>query len=241
MLTEKEVLDYNKEENGEKIDRGLEALGDFSILTKYAKWIPEEKRRETWNEVCIRNMEMHLEKFADYGEDFLNEIKMIYTKFVIPKLVLPSMRSMQFAGKPIELSPNRMYNCAYMPVDSIEAFSEAMFLSLGGTGVGFSVQKHHVEELPEINKPNPDKYRRILINDSIEGWADSIQILFESYTGKRTSTPRFDYGDIRAKGEPLRTSGGKAPGPAPLRECLVKIIIRCNCLCIYHFHVCYTK
>ena len=223
MLTEKEILDYNREENGEEIDRGLEALGDFSILTKYAKWIPELNRRETWNEVCIRNMEMHLEKFADYGEDFLNEIKMIYTKFVIPKLVLPSMRSMQFAGKPIELSPNRMYNCAYMPIDSIEAFSEAMFLSLGGTGVGFSVQKHHVEGLPEINKPNPDKYRRILINDSIEGWADSIQILFVSYTGKRTSTPRFDYGDIRAKGEPLRTSGGKAPGPAPLRECLVKI------------------
>ena len=75
MLTEKEILDYNREENGEEIDRGLQALGDFSILTKYAKWIPEEKRRETWNEVCIRNMEMHLEKFADYVKIFLMKLK----------------------------------------------------------------------------------------------------------------------------------------------------------------------
>ena len=133
------------------------------------------------------------------------------------------MRSMQFGGKPIEISPNRVYNCAYMPIDSILSFSEAMFLLLGGTGVGYSVQRHHIEKLPEIIQPNPERKRRYLISDSIEGWADSIKILLECYTGNRSSSPIFDYSDIRPKGSLLRTSGGKAPGFQPLRECLVKI------------------
>jgi len=213
------------------MEKGIKALGDLVKFTKYSKWIEEEKRRETWEEMCHRNMEMHLKKFKYVDETdvlesditFADEIREVYEKFVIPMKILPSMRSMQFAGKPIELSPNRLYNCAYLPLDSIDAFSESMFLSLGGTGVGFSVQKHHINNLPEILKPKTNKYRRILINDSIEGWADAVKVLFESYTGKRTSTPRFDYGDIRPKGSRLKTSGGKAPGPAPLRECLVKI------------------
>ena len=133
------------------------------------------------------------------------------------------MRSMQFAGKPIDISPNRVYNCAYMPIDSYLAFSEAMFLLLGGTGVGYSVQRHHVEQLPELQMPNPDRQRRYLIADSIEGWADAIKILLECYMGIRKSTPIFDYSDIREKGALLITSGGKAPGSQPLRECLVKI------------------
>ena len=91
------------------------------------------------------------------------------------------MRSMQFAGKPIEISPNRVYNCAYLPIDDWRAFSETMFLLLGGTGVGYSVQQHHVEELPEIRKPNPKRKRRYLIADSIEGWADAVKILMKSY------------------------------------------------------------
>jgi len=205
------------------MDKPKKILSDYNIYTKYAKWIPGENRRETWEEVCDRNMNMHLEKFKHLGEDFAKEIVGVYDEFVRPFKVLPSMRSMQFAGRPIELSPNRIYNCAYMPVDSIECFSEAMFLLLGGTGVGYSVQRHHIEELPEIKKPNPVKFRRILINDSIEGWADAIKVLFESYFGKRTSSPKFDYGDIRPKGARLKTSGGKAPGPAPLRLALVKI------------------
>ena len=91
-------------------------------------------------------------------------------QYVYDKKVLPSMRSMQFAGKPIEISPNRVYNCAYMPIDDLRAFSESMFLLLGGTGVGYSVQGHHVTKLPEIRKPNEKRSRRYLIGDSIEGW-----------------------------------------------------------------------
>jgi len=194
-------------------------LSDITVHMKYAKYKPELLRRETWEEICERNMNMHIKKYPMLEQD----IRDVYAHFVLPKLVLPSMRSMQFAGKPIDISPNRVYNCAYMPIDSHLAFSEAMFLLLGGTGVGYSVQRHHVEQLPELIMPNPDRQRRYLIADSIEGWADAVKILLECYMGIRKSTPIFDYSDIREKGALLITSGGKAPGSQPLRECLVKI------------------
>ena len=132
------------------------------------------------------------------------------------------MRSMQFGGKPIEVAPNRIFNCAYIPIDDWRAFSETMFLLLGGTGVGYSVQFHHVTKLPEIVKPSSKRTRRHLIGDSIEGWADAVKILMKSYF-IGGSKIRFDYSDIRPKGSRLLTSGGKAPGPQPLRECLVKL------------------
>ena len=175
------------------------------------------QRRETWHELVTRNMEMHIKKFPQLE----TEIREVY-KFVYDKKVLPSMRSMQFAGKSIEVSPNRIYNCAYMPIDDVRAFGEVMFLLLGGTGVGYSVQKHHVENLPEIRKPNAKRHKRYLIADSIEGWADAVKVLVKSYfTG--SSTVQFDFSDIRPKGARLVTSGGKAPGPQPLIECLIKV------------------
>jgi ribonucleoside-diphosphate reductase alpha chain len=193
-------------------------LSDITVYMKYAKYYPELNRRETWAELVTRNKNMHLKKFPHLKE----EIEKNY-KFVYDKKVLPSMRSMQFGGKPIEISPNRIYNCAYMPIDHIDTFSECMFLLLGGTGVGYSVQKHHVEKLPPINKPYPKRKRRFLIGDSIEGWADSIKVLIKSYLNGKGSRIEFDYSDIRPKGARLVTSGGKAPGPQPLKECLVKI------------------
>jgi ribonucleoside-diphosphate reductase alpha chain len=114
-------------------------------------------------------------------------------------------------------------NCAYLPIDHLDAFAESMFLLLGGTGVGYSVQKHHVEQLPEIRKPNANRKRRFLIGDSIEGWADAIKVLFKAYFGDQLSTPEFDFSDIRPKGAQLVTSGGKAPGPQPLKDCLHKL------------------
>ena len=98
-----------------------------------------------------------------------------------------------------------------------------MFLLLGGTGVGYSVQKHHVDKLPSINKPFRKRSKRYLIGDSIEGWADSIKVLVKSYFGTRSSKIEFDFSDIRPKGARLVTSGGKAPGPQPLKECLLKL------------------
>jgi ribonucleoside-diphosphate reductase alpha chain len=162
-------------------------------------------------------MEMHIKKYPQLEQEIRDNYKFVYDK-----KVLPSMRSMQFAGKPIEMSPNRIYNCAFAPIDDWRVFSEIMFLLLGGTGVGYSVQKHHVDALPEIRKPNADKTRRFLIGDSIEGWADSISVLVKSYFFGG-SKPQFDFRDIRQKGARLITSGGKAPGPQPLKECLIKL------------------
>jgi len=179
--------------------------------------MPELQRRETWEELVTRNKEMHKKKYPH----IVDEIEEAY-KFVYAKKVLPSMRSLQFGGKSIEISPNRIYNCAYLPIDDYRAFSETMFLLLGGTGVGFSVQRHHVDQLPEIRKPNTTRSRRYLIGDSIEGWADAIKTLMRSYF-EGMSTPEFDYSDIRQKGALLVTSGGRAPGPQPLKDCIHNI------------------
>ena len=198
-------------------DLSKEILSNITVHMKYTRYLPKLQRRETWKELVDRNMKMHLKKFP-----FLKkEIRGVY-KYVLEKKVLPSMRSMQFGGKPIEVAPNRIYNCAFLPIDDWRSFSEVMFLLLGGTGVGYSVQKHHIEKLPEIVKPNGKRTRRYLIGDSIEGWADSIKVLMRSYF-HGGSQVRFDYSDIRSKGAMLVTSGGKAPGPQPLKECIVKI------------------
>ena len=193
-------------------------LSNITVYMKYAKYLPKENRRETWEELVTRNKEMHQKKYPHIKDDIEEVYKLVYDK-----KILPSMRSLQFGGKPIEISPNRVYNCAYLPIDHTDAFSETMFLLLGGTGVGYSVQKHHVDKLPEIRKPNPDRKRRYLVSDSIEGWADAIKLLVESYFGTKTSTPIFDYSDIRHKGALLVTSGGKAPGPQPLKDCVHNI------------------
>ena len=199
------------------MDVSNQILSDITVHMKYAKYVPELQRRETWDELVTRNKTMHQKKYPQLAE----EIEQVY-KLVYDKKVLPSMRSLQFGGKPIEISPNRIYNCAYLPIDDWRAFGEVMFLLLGGTGVGYSVQRHHVEQLPELHKPNTDRERRFLIADSIEGWADAVKALMKSYyTGG--SKIKFDFSDIRAKGARLVTSGGKAPGPQPLKECLIKI------------------
>jgi len=189
-------------------------LSDITTFMKYAKYIPELGRRETWEELVTRNMNMHIKKYPHMTDEIREAYKLVYDK-----KVLPSMRSLQFGGKPIEISPNRLFNCCFLPMDDWRAFSEIMFLLLGGVGVGFSVQYHHIEKLPEIRKPNPSRKRRFLIGDSIEGWADSIKVLMKSYFNGM-STPVFDYSDIRPKGALLVTSGGKAPGPQPLKDCI---------------------
>ena len=200
------------------MDISQKILSDITVYMKYAKYSPELNRRETWDELVTRNKQMHQKKYPQIKDEIEEVYKMVYDK-----KILPSMRSLQFGGKPIEISPNRIYNCAYLPIDHPDAFSETMFLLLGGTGVGFSVQKHHVEKLPEIKRPNPNRTRRYLIGDSIEGWADAIKVLIESYLGIKSSTPVFDFSDIRQKGALLVTSGGKAPGPQPLKDCIHNI------------------
>ena len=139
-------------------------LSDITVHMKYAKYIPELNRRETWIELVDRNVAMHKKKYPNLTD----QIDEAY-KFVYNKKVLPSMRSLQFAGKPIEISPNRLYNCSYLPADSVDAFNEIMFLLLSGCGVGYSVQQHHIKNIPAIIKPFDKRSRRFVIGDSIEG------------------------------------------------------------------------
>tara|TARA_R110002110_G_scaffold39599_4_gene127591 strand:+ start:11776 stop:13632 length:1857 start_codon:yes stop_codon:yes gene_type:complete len=191
-----------------------EILSNITVHMKYARYLEDEERRETWRELVTRNKHMHQKKYPHLFDDIEEAYELVYDR-----KVLPSMRSLQFGGKPIEISPNRIYNCAYLPIDDFRAFGETLFLLLGGTGVGYSVQSHHIEKLPEIKKPNPGKVKRYLIGDSIEGWADSVKVLMKSYF-RGTATLDFDFSDIRSKGSQLITSGGKAPGPEPLKNCL---------------------
>jgi len=191
-------------------------LSEITTHLKYAKYVPEKNRRETWDELVTRNKEMHIEKFPHLAE----EIESAY-KYVYDKKVLPSMRSMQFAGKPIDINNARIFNCSYLPIDDYRAFSEIMFLLLSGCGVGYSVQTHHVENLPEIRKPL--KWKRYLVGDSIEGWADAVRMLTKAYFGYTSTGPIFDFRDIRPKGASLITVGGKAPGPEPLKIALVQV------------------
>jgi len=197
------------------MDVTQEILSDITTYMKYAKFRPELNRRETWEELVDRNKEMHLKKFPNLK----NEIEEAY-KFVYNKKVLPSMRSMQFAGKPVDINNARVFNCSYLPIDDIASFSEIMFLLLSGCGVGYSVQKHHIEKLPVVRKPL--KSKRYLVGDSIEGWADAVKVLVKSYL-RGGALPLFDFRDIRPKGAQLITVGGKAPGPEPLKLALVHV------------------
>lgn len=204
------------------MDISRKVLSDLILHMKYARYLPSKQRRETWEEVVTRNMGMHLAKFPQLEKEIRDNYKFVYDR-----KILPSMRTMQFAGKPIDLNCSRAYNCSYLPLDSVDAFSEVMFLLLGGTGVGYSVQQHHIEKLPPVRGPireeeDGGKNRRYLINDSLEGWAETIKLLMESYFFAKKDID-FDYRDIRPKGARLLTAGGKAPGPQPLKDCVHNI------------------
>lgn len=194
------------------------ALADITVFNKYAKFLPEMRRRENWKEIVIRNRTMHQDRYPQLRD----EIEIVYERYVMPKLVLPSMRSLQFGGKPIQMTESRIFNCAYMPAESYKFFSELMFLLLGGTGVGYSVQRRHTDQLPPIQTPKSQHEYKYQIQDSIIGWADAVKIVVKAFFTGGT-LPVFDYRDIRDKGTDLITTGGKAPGPEPLRKCIEHI------------------
>lgn len=186
-------------------------LSDITVFSKYARHLQDKNRRETWDEIVSRNKQMHIKKFPQLR----GEIEAVY-ELVQKKQLLPSMRSMQFAGPAIERNPSRIFNCAFLPIDNWRAFSEVMFLLLGGTGVGYSVQQHHVSQLPPIKRPPKHKTKRYLVGDSLEGWADAVKAVVGSYF-RGDMRVELDFGDIRPKGTPLKTAGGRAPGPEPLK------------------------
>lgn len=191
-------------------------LSEIVTWSKYSRYVPSLKRRETWSEIVDRNKKMHTSRFPHMEEQIEKAYKLVYDK-----KVLPSMRSLQFAGKAIETNHAKIYNCSFVPLDDYRAFNEAFFLLLSGCGVGYSVQWHHIEALPSISKPK--KKKKFMIADDIMGWSDALKALMKSYMGLSSHEPIFDFGSIRPKGAPLKTSGGVAPGPEPLRICLAHV------------------
>ncbi len=192
----------------------FDILSKIVVHTKYARYLPELQRRETWEEVVERSKQMMLKFFPHC----LEEIDFAY-KVVANRLALPSMRNLQFAGQAIEKNHARMFNCSARNLTDISVFSDGMFLLLSGSGFSYSVQRHHLQQLPMLQRPNPNKTNFFVIPDTIEGWADSIFELLQSYTLYNMSVVKFDYSRIRQKGAMLITSGGIAPGPEPLRDC----------------------
>lgn len=190
-------------------------LSDIVAFRTYAKHLQHLGRRESLEETINRNMHMHLDRFPKLSRDIIKAYQRVHEL----KLV-PSMRTMQFAGDAIIKNNARLYNCSYLPIDDIRAFGETLFLLLSGVGVGFSVQRQHVYQLPELMRPREEGI--YVAHDSIVGWAECVDRLFEAYMFGRIR-PVFDLSKIRPKGSYLVTTGSKAPGPEPLRIMLEKV------------------
>lgn len=193
------------------------ALPNYIHAGKYARFAPLKKRREVYPETVDRVKGMHLNRFKDLGPSVLDRISSAFGH-VYNKDVLPSMRSMQFGGLAMEKNNARGYNCSFTLIDRWRAFQEVFYLLLCGCGVGYSVQWQHVDKLSSIPIINEKKVRHHIVEDTIEGWADALGALIQGFLDG--VWVEFSYHLIRQEGEPLKTSGGKAPGHIPLRRCL---------------------
>ena len=217
MLAEFRSFVLHREKN--KTIRSMSAdnssMSDYIFKGRYAQYIKGLDRRETWDEAVDRVRDMHIRKYPHMAKEIIWAFERVREK-----RVLPSMRSMQFGGPAIESNHARMYNCSYSVADRMEFFSETIYLLLCGCGVGFSVEWDNIHKLPELMTPDMTVIKTHQIEDSIEGWADSIKELMNSY--QYGYTIEFDYSLIRVQGSPI-TSGGKAPGHVPLRRSIEKI------------------
>ena len=183
----------------------------FIALSRYARWMPDEGRRETWSETVDRYMDNVVSrKIDDKGViDSLREA-------ILSLSVMPSMRMMMTAGPALDRDNTSGYNCAYMAVDDMKAFDEAMMILLCGTGVGFSVERQHIAKLPEVPDQMFNSEDTIVVHDSKEGWAKAYRKLIAMlYSGE---VPRWDVSKVRPAGAKLKTFGGRASGPDPLVE-----------------------
>ena len=209
----------------------LNELQNYTFVSKYARWIEKENRRETWKEAVDRVRDMMNTMYAD--KNIKEDIDWAYD-LMFKKKVLGSQRALQFGGEPILKRHAKIYNCTSSYCDRLRFFQECFWLLLCGSGTGFSVQKHHVAKLPNLSSEKKDKRKGVkyVIEDSIEGWADALGILLSSYFNKPSESRFseykdkyvvFDYSNIREKGAQLSSGVGKAPGFEPLQNGLEKI------------------
>ena len=210
----------------------IKSLMNYTFVSKYARWDADKKRRETWGESVDRVRQMMIDKYVGESQTHNIEISEAIHKAyddMKKKKILGSQRALQFGGSPIFKHNARIYNCIASYIDRVRFFQECMYLLLCGCGTGFSVQKHHIDKLPDLIKTK-DGQKKFVIEDSIEGWSDSVGVLVSSYFKKCDLFPEykgknvlFDYTKIRPAGSYLKSSGGKAPGPEPLKKALTNI------------------
>lgn len=189
----------------------------FIAISRYSRWLEEEQRRESWEESTHRYLDFmasHLTK--NYGRyDWSEDMEFVEKQFLNLK-AFGSMRALMTAGPALERSNIAGYNCAYLPMDSVEAFDELLYILMNGTGVGFSVENRYVEQLPVIPEARPRTYYRIDVEDSKEGWAKALRALVRGlYLG---ADPLWDVSAVRPAGSRLKTFGGRSSGPGPLVE-----------------------
>lgn len=222
-------ISYPKQEKQEKQEKlnYLEEISNFIFTCKYARYNEKLKRRETWEETVDRVLKMHLKKYSFLNKEDKEKINWAFD-LVKQKRVVPSMRSLQFAGPAIEAHNPRIFNCSVRHIDSIRSFSEVFYLLLCGCGVGLGLSYQFLNRLPNLVDSN-DKTGTVItyvVQDTIEGWADSLEALLNCYFKNTAYTGRkivFDYSKIRKKGEILKTGGGKAPGFKGLKNAHIKI------------------
>jgi ribonucleoside-diphosphate reductase alpha chain len=190
-------------------------LSDLVSFRTYSKYIPHLERREVLPETINRVMTMHLDKFPKLSKPIMKAFKKVHDLEV-----MPSMRTLQFAGDPILKNSARGYNCSATTITHPRKFSEILFLLLSGTGVGYSLQKRHISQLPNIRPTTQEG--RFVVQDSIQGWSQATQVLMDAYF-YGTIRPTFDFSDISPKGTQLNTTGAKAPGPEPLKYMLNEV------------------
>ena len=190
---------------------------NFIALSRYARWKEDEQRRETWMETVERYfdyMSKHLEEKHNYTmpDDLRGELEVA----VLDQDIMPSMRALMTAGPALDRCHVGGYNCSYVPVDSPRAFDETMYILMCGTGVGFSVERHHTDKLPVVNEDMHETDTIVKVGDSRPGWAKSLRELISLlYAGQ---VPQWDTSEVRPAGARLKTFGGRASGPAPLEE-----------------------
>ncbi len=206
----------------------IESLQNYVFTSKYSRYIPEKMRRETFDEAVERVIDMHRRHFAAKNIE-IEDLLSVCEQAIKRRMVLGSQRAMQFGGDPILRKNARIYNCTTSYCDRPRFFQEALWLLLCGCGVGFSVQRHHIEKLPGIAKPGCGN-ATFVIPDTIEGWADALGALLSSYFVADRPFPefagqtvQFDYSQIRPKGRPISSGMGRAPGPEPLRRSIAMI------------------
>lgn len=190
-------------------------LQQFQFFDKYSRFDYDQGRRETWVET------------VDRAVGFLHELSVgrldgeVYERIrrgILEMRVMPSMRLLAMAGPAARRSHITVYNCSYQPVDSLDAFVEALIISMSGCGVGFSVEGRYVEQLPRIRRQTGAAPRLFTVADSAEGWAEALRVGLETWF--EGGDVRYDLSEIRLSGAPLRTKGGRASGPEPLRAML---------------------